>query len=346
MKERFDTIIIGAGPAGTACGYLLKKRGVDCVVIDRAVFPRDKICGGGLTPRCYWLLNEIFPEIAYEYNAVKRIKLYINGRQRLDFEAEKEIRITQRKLFDKCLLDEYLRIGGVFVNDALNGIEETADGVVVKLRSGRQMTCNHLVGADGANSRVRKYLAGTPKLRMLCVEKYLPRTSENSIVGSIANHYGVGYFYVFPNKDYNVVGYGNLDASKVDLDKVTAEMQAAGVNITPSDARLKGAYIPIDTNYPLNDRILLIGDAGGFPNKVSCEGIYFALLTARNAAHAIADGIPFSKTNADVFRKKKMEERVLRVFYSRFGLWLLTVGCRWFPKLITRVFNKQVTGCF
>ena len=45
MKE-VDVMIIGAGPAGSVCGYLLKKAGVDCLLVDHATFPRDKICGG------------------------------------------------------------------------------------------------------------------------------------------------------------------------------------------------------------------------------------------------------------------------------------------------------------
>ena len=341
-RVKYEAIIIGAGPAGTACGYLLASRGVKCVVVDRAVFPRDKICGGGLSPRCHRLLHEIFPDLRYEYNPVNRIKLYINGRLRLDFETDEPLRITQRKLFDKQLLDEYLRIGGEFVNDALTDIQETADGIVATLKSGRQLTGRYLVGADGANSRVRKYLAGPQEAKVLCVEKYMPRTDENVVVGCLSNDYGIGYAYVFPNLEHNVVGYGNMDASKVNLDHVIEGMEKAGVKLSKSEARLKGAFIPMDSNYPLHDRILLIGDAGGFPQRVTCEGIYFVLLTARNAARAILEGIPFRETNAVVFAKKKKEERAVGFFYSRMGLWLLSMGCRWFPGLIARTYNKHV----
>ena len=51
--KTIDVVIIGAGPAGSMCGYLLKKNGVDSLLIDRAVFPRDKICGGGLTLKAW-----------------------------------------------------------------------------------------------------------------------------------------------------------------------------------------------------------------------------------------------------------------------------------------------------
>ncbi len=51
-----EVLIIGGGPAGATCGSLLRQRGVDCLIVDHADFPRDKVCGGGLTPRdgCCW----------------------------------------------------------------------------------------------------------------------------------------------------------------------------------------------------------------------------------------------------------------------------------------------------
>ena len=60
MKET-DVVIIGAGPAGSVCGNLLKEAGVDCVLVDFQKFPRDKVCGGGLTPKAWHLLEEMMP---------------------------------------------------------------------------------------------------------------------------------------------------------------------------------------------------------------------------------------------------------------------------------------------
>ena len=56
-----DVVVIGAGPAGSMCAYLLKKAGVECVLIDRATFPREKVCGGSLTHKAYTLLAERCP---------------------------------------------------------------------------------------------------------------------------------------------------------------------------------------------------------------------------------------------------------------------------------------------
>ena len=79
--EQTKVLIAGAGPAGTTCGLLLRQKGIDCIVVDRAVFPRDKICGGGLTPRSYQLFGSLLPKFRYDYNSVNRLKLLLEGEQ-------------------------------------------------------------------------------------------------------------------------------------------------------------------------------------------------------------------------------------------------------------------------
>ena len=76
MRE-VDVVIIGAGPAGSVCGYLLKKAGKNCLLVDHASFPRDKVCGGGMSPRCWKLLHELIPGIKYEYNSVRKFRLMV-----------------------------------------------------------------------------------------------------------------------------------------------------------------------------------------------------------------------------------------------------------------------------
>ena len=56
--DKVKVLIVGAGPAGSTCALLLKKQNIDCLLVDRAEFPRDKICGGGLTPRSNRLTAE------------------------------------------------------------------------------------------------------------------------------------------------------------------------------------------------------------------------------------------------------------------------------------------------
>lgn len=331
--EQVKVAVIGAGPAGTTCGLLLRQRNIDCVLIDRATFPRDKICGGGLTPRSYRLLSQLLPDFRYDYNSVYRLKLCIEGRQVLDFMMEQEIRIVKRRDFDARLLEEYQQEGGTFINDALTGIDEKDQKIIVTLKSGRQIECEYLVGADGANSRVRRYLNPHAKHGILCMEQYGPKSEGNAIVGNLSRFYRQGYYYSFPNESYDVQGFGDYMTTPQMFRKVLRQMGCP-------DEKPLGAYIPQSINYPLRKHIILIGDAGGFPNRLTFEGLYYAFLTARNAALAISSGMPFIMANKQVFDNKRWEEQAARFFYSEIGLSILKFCCKTMPGLITWTFNK------
>ena len=331
--EQVKVAIIGAGPAGTTCGLLLKQRNIDCVLIDRATFPRDKICGGGLTPRSYKLLSRLLPDFRYDYNSVHRLKLRIEGEQVLDFMMDQEIRIVKRRQFDAQLLEKYQQAGGSFIHDALTAIEEKEQKVIITLKSGRQIECEYLVGADGANSKVRRYLNPHSNHGILCMEQYGPKSADNAIVGNLSRFYRQGYYYSFPNESYDVQGFGDYMTTPQGFRKVLREMGCP-------DEKPLGAYIPQSIDYPLRKHIILIGDAGGFPNRLTFEGLYYAFLTAKNAALAISSGMPFALSNKQVFDNKRWEEYAARFFYSEIGLALLKLLCKTMPGLITWTFNK------
>ena len=332
--ERTTVLIAGAGPAGSTCGLLLRKQDIDCILVDRAEFPRDKICGGGLTPRSYQLLSQLLPTFHYDYNCVNRLKLLLEGEQIFDLHMDKELRIVKRRQFDAQLLDEYLKSGGRFVNEALTAIEEKEGQIIVTLKSGRQVACDYLVGADGANSRVRKYLNPQSEHGLLCMEQYGPKSPDNAIVINVSKQYQEGYYYLFPNETYDVQGFGDHATTPKTFREVLDGMGCP-------DLKAKGAYIPTKFDYPLHDRIILIGDAGQFPNRLSFEGLYYAFLTAKHAAEAISTGRPFAEVNSKVFANKKKEERAALFFYSRSGLALLRFLCKRFPGIIQWCYNKM-----
>ena len=331
--EQTKVVIIGAGPAGTTCGLMLNNKNIDCILIDRATFPRDKICGGGLTPRSYKLLSRLMPDFRYDYNSVHRLKMCIEGEQVLDFMMDEEIRIVKRRVFDAQLLERYQQQGGTFLNDALTGIEEQGQQVIVTLKSGRQIACEYLVGADGANSKVRRYLNPNASHGILCMEQYGPKSADNAIVGNLSRFYRQGYYYSFPNESYDVQGFGDYMTTPQMFRMVLRDMGCP-------DEKALGAYIPQRMDYPLRRNIILIGDAGGFPNRLTFEGLYYAFLTANNAALAISTGTPFVVTNKKVFDNKKKEEYAARIFYSEMGLAILKCCCKIMPRVVTWAFNR------
>ena len=145
-----------------------------------------------------------------------------------------------------------------------------------------------------------------------------------------------GYYYRFPNQGCDVIGFGDYATTPARFREVMS--QKGFVCDKP-----KGAYIYLSNDYPLHDHVILIGDAGGFAHRTTCEGLYDAFRTAQNAADAIVSGRPFREVNADIFRKKKKEVQLTKLFFSSFGFLLVKTSCA-FPKLIKHIFEAKMRG--
>ena len=90
-----------------------------------------------------------------------------------------------------------------------------------------------------------------------------------------------------------------------------------------------------------DEPMILIGDAGGFANRITCEGIRPAIETAVNAAEAIKTGRPFREVNAQIFEKMRKQDKVLRYFYKPFNIRLLGMLCRW-PSVVKWCFDRAL----
>lgn len=333
--KHVDVVIIGAGPAGSVCGCLLKKSGADCLLVDHATFPRDKICGGGLTSKAWHLLRELLPDFEYDFNPVTHITLDVDGKANCEFDTEEPIRIVARKVFDHALVKHYQLLGGEFLQGAFLTVEETPSELVVTLKSGERIACRYLVGADGSNSSVRRYLTPNKGFRILAMEQYVPKSERNAIDVGLSLTYGAGgYYYRFPGTEVDVVGFGDNATTPERFRQV---MREKGI----PEGKARGAYVYLSNDYPLNDRIILIGDAGGFANRTTCEGIYDALRTAQNAASAINTGKPFREVNASIFKKIKKEEWVTKVFFNSFCFALLRWLCG-HPNIVKKIFEIKM----
>ena len=90
-----------------------------------------------------------------------------------------------------------------------------------------------------------------------------------AFVINVSKTYKLGYYYVFPNKACDVQGFGDGNATPQRFREVLDHMGCP-------DLKPKGAFIPRSCDYPLHDHIILIGDAGGFPHRLTAEGLYYA----------------------------------------------------------------------
>ena len=334
MRE-VDVLIIGAGPAGSVCGYLLKKEGVDCLIVDFASFPREKVCGGGLTPKAWRLLESLIPHLKYDYLPVNRLRLQFENDPVCEFNSEFELRMTQRKEFDYTLLKNYQEAGGEFVQDAFAKYEELSEGrILVTLKSGTQLSCRYLVAADGANSRVRRQMFGPYKSNILFMEQYVEPTTPSEIYIHFSREHILGGFYKFPGPGRDIYGYGGPGNNR---DYFRQLLEKFGVPAT----HFIGANIPMEVKMSENEHIILIGDAGGYPNRITGEGLYDAFKTAYNAKRAIVENIPFWETNRAECEKMKSQEKLYKFASTKIGYITLRFALR-HPSIFKWMFDAKM----
>ena len=334
--REISVLIVGAGPAGSVCGYLLKKAGVDCIIVDHASFPREKVCGGGLTPKAWRLLDQLMPGVSYDYLPVRHLRLQFEDDPVCEFDSEFELRMTCRKDFDHALLRYYQQAGGELMKGSFARYDELPDGRIrVSLKSGDSLTCRYLVAADGANSQVRKQMFGDYRSNTFWLEQYTEKAEPSDIFSHFSNDYFPGSFYKFPGMGRDVWGFRS--PSETTREKFQERLTKYGV----PEGRIVGAYIPMGTVQSTHDHIMFIGDAGGFPNRITGEGLYDAFKTAYNATCAIVEQKPFSETNGGVFAKMKHEDKLFRFantsFCRRLFRWVLR-----HPRLVKWLFDTKM----
>lgn len=131
-----------------------------------------------------------------------------------------------------------------------------------------------------------------------------------------------------------MVGYGDDETT---LEKYRSVMREKGI----PDGKVRGAFVYLSNDYPLKDHIILIGDAGGFANRTTCEGLYDAFQTAFNASKAITSGRPFREVNAPIFKKMIHQNKVAHRLFSKPSFWLLTKLCR-YPGIVRWVVDTKM----
>src|SRR5215212_6150838 len=313
-----DVLIVGGGPAGATAARTLALAGARVQVLDRARFPRSKPCGGAVSMRA--LLR--FP---YLRDALQRIPTKRLSRLYLEAPSGDGITITshepaalmvRRVEFDALLLDLAREAGA----DVIEGVEvsrarESREGVRIGARDGREFDAPLVIAADGVNSVVARRLGINAGWQAACVAIDMMEETPGETLRSVdpdtlwvAYGYGgsEGYAYVFPKADHVNVGIGyvlewfraHVDEAPYDLQRrFVGELQQRGV-LEGSSSRSHFTPFLIPVGGPLKKtstkRILLAGDAAGFVNGITAEGIYYAMvsghLAARSAAAGTTDG--------------------------------------------------------
>jgi geranylgeranyl reductase family protein len=289
--RRVDVAVIGAGPAGALAARALVLSGASVVLLDRARFPRDKPCGGGLTRRTVRLIPFALDPVVED--SIGRIDFRLGYGPRFHRTAEQPlVLMTQRRKLDALLVDLAVN-AGVELRTGVKAsrVEPDGSGVVVRTGAG-DVRAALAIGADGANG-ISAAAVGRPVRRTygVALEGNIPYgvASSDRYCGRIVLELGTvrgGYGWIFPKGDHVNIGVAGWKGEGAQLRRHLARLLAA--HDFPEDAvvGLRGHRLPLRaTDAPLaGNRVLLVGDAAGLVDPLSGDGLYEAALSAREAA--------------------------------------------------------------
>ncbi len=273
--------IVGAGPAGST---LARELGDRAILFDPS-HPRDKPCGGGLTPKVYKridipdkLVESKMDELIIE-NSSKSVRVKIPS-----------VLSVSRRDFDYWLLNEAVSSGAEYISERVVEFYRISNGWLVKT-SKDEYKVDFLVGADGAPSLVRHKLVGPHQKMALAMETTLPNGSSNTpgnVMRLVFFRDLYGYVWSFPKKDYVNVGIGAMEGS-LDSDKMKSRL----FDLFPdADRDVKPWSLPFSLGRAGYPDFALIGDAAGHVNPITGEGISYAIRDGINLARAIKEGEP------------------------------------------------------
>jgi menaquinone-9 beta-reductase len=293
--QKFDVVVVGGGPAGSSAAYVLARHGMRVAMVEKKVFPRDKLCGGLLSERARTTFLEIFGDVwgptievtSYGVNCYSAHQ-YVNG-----VDNYRPIYFTSRRNFDAYLAELAESRGATLIQGATVSSFSTSP-TEVRLKNGTVLKSDFVVGADGVSSRIAETIfPGSLDTQNLALglEIELPLSDSQRTIAVPEIHFGVvrwGYGWIFPKQSTLTVGIGGLLKENPNLkDLFTAFL--IKVNCHVPDIRCKGHHIPFG-NYKLSpgrSNVLLVGDAAGLVEPVTGEGIAYAMQSGKYAAEAI-----------------------------------------------------------
>jgi geranylgeranyl reductase family protein len=297
VTPEFDVAIVGAGPAGAWTAHVLARRGARVLLVDPS-HPREKPCGGGVTARALRLVADAVDGGRLPAVTIRSARFTTSSSpQRAEVTLrDRALSVASRSAFDGLLFDSARRSGARTLVARVTNLRSAPGGFELETTAGTRRA-GVLVGADGANSLVRRRLAAPFRRDQLSIATGFfahDVTSDQIAIEFVADP--PGYVWSFPRPGHLAVGIcaqADHGATAADLRAMAADWMsrthtADGARLTPYSWPVPSlSQADFESLQPAGPGWFLVGDAAGLVDPITREGIYFALLSAEWAADTI-----------------------------------------------------------
>ncbi len=354
--KRYDAIVVGAGPAGSTTAYRLAGRGASVLLLDRARFPRDKPCGGGVTLRAA-------RQLPFSVDPVVE-QVVTKAELRLGFRRSAErgkggplVYMTQRRRLDQFLVETAVAAGAELRDGVKVTAVETDDDGATVTAGGERLRGAVVVGADGVNGITARSLAlGGNRAVGVALEGNLPneKTDAERYRARFILELGTvpgGYGWVFPKGDHVNVGVGGWGSEgprlRMHLERLC---RVHGVGMDDLE-EIRGYRLPCRAHDSClaRGRGLIVGDAAGLIDPLSGDGMFEAFVSGSLAADSIEQLLAGEEQALDPYGTRLTRHLAVHLWAS----WSLKAALDRFPRtaytlatggLVWAVLEKIIAG--
>lgn len=344
--------VLGAGPAGARAAELLAEAGADVLLWD-ARAPWEKPCGGGIPASTFRHVPELH-ELRDRAQKIESVRFQVAPGAGFPVPLDRSMYMISRKDLARWQIERAQSAGARLERVRIRSIDESEDGWRVRARDDQSWRVRLLVGADGAASLVRRAASPDFRVELAPTRVSYPegRGPEPETILVRLYEEVEGYFWDFSRPDHRSVGMGTGPGAwnRSRLDREIDTYRSGGPDATDRDRT--GAVIGTaafghgDFTAVGGTRYGLLGDAAGFADPATGEGIQSALRSASLLAEAYrAEGdfgsypLRARKAFEEEFRRARILRQVL--FEAGIGPWLVRKGerARWARALVSAVMN-------
>ena len=295
LNNKYDIIIVGAGPAGCSVAKFLSDK-YNILMVDWSKFPRDKSCGGLLVEETQDFIKDWgLPKKVFSYPKYLNLKI-IDWDNDLETDIKRKLWNVSRKNFDYWLL-KTLQNGIQFSSEIkfLQFMKKKKNiEVLLEINNKRKIIkTKYLIGANGSFSNIRKFLVKKPIRYYIAMQYWIKHSSiSDSAYFIYDNEITDFYSWLIPKEGSLILGSAlEKDSNIKDKMEILKNKIKEKFGIVGSVFKKESAILSRPKNekdvLPGNDRIFLIGESAGFVSPSTGEGISFALRSGYNCARAL-----------------------------------------------------------